>query len=143
LTTNSWPRCTPYLQQQSQSVLGSVTQVCLKRSSMCLITYCNVKTGVQACRECCGGHGYSTCNRLGLLLADNQPTLTFEGDNPVLIQQAAKWILSIYQRKMTGKKTSTPLQSASFVEALDSLITSKVSTSDGRAFDLMSLKFIN
>eukprot|EP01102_Stenamoeba_stenopodia_P014952 TRINITY_DN5044_c0_g1_i1.p1 TRINITY_DN5044_c0_g1~~TRINITY_DN5044_c0_g1_i1.p1 ORF type:complete len:734 (+),score=191.25 TRINITY_DN5044_c0_g1_i1:67-2268(+) len=86
--------------------------------------------GIQACRECCGGHGYSTCNRLGLLLADNQPTLTFEGDNPVLIQQAAKWILSLYQRKMTGKKTSTPLQSASFVEAAESLYSSKVSSSD-------------
>jgi len=49
---------------------------------------------LQTCREACGGQGYKSDNRIGVLRTDRDVTLTFEGDNHVLMQQVAKAILA-------------------------------------------------
>jgi len=46
------------------------------------------------CREACGGQGYKSDNRFGSLIADHNISLTFEGDNNVLLQQVSKALLS-------------------------------------------------
>jgi acyl-CoA oxidase len=48
---------------------------------------------LQKCRECCGGQGYLTTNRLDPLRTDADVFTTFEGDNTVLCQQLAKELL--------------------------------------------------
>ena len=55
---------------------------------------------LQACREACGGQGYLAENRFGRLMADTDVFATFEGANPVLLQLAAKGLLSRYRREM-------------------------------------------
>lgn len=55
---------------------------------------------LQACREACGGQGYLAENRFGRLKADTDVFATFEGANPVLLQLAAKGLLSRYRREM-------------------------------------------
>jgi len=48
---------------------------------------------LQKCRECCGGQGYLTVNRLDALRTDADVFTTFEGDNTVLCQQLVKELL--------------------------------------------------
>ena len=55
---------------------------------------------LQACREACGGQGYLAGNRFARLKADTDVFATFEGANPVLLQLAAKGLLSLYRRGM-------------------------------------------
>jgi acyl-CoA oxidase len=51
---------------------------------------------IQACRECCGGAGYMSVNRLAALRADTDIFTTFEGDNTVLMMLLAKGLLTDY-----------------------------------------------
>jgi len=52
---------------------------------------------IQNCREACGGAGYMAENQLTQLRADVDVFTTFEGDNTVLLQLAAKGLLTDYQ----------------------------------------------
>ena len=52
---------------------------------------------IQECREACGGAGYLRANRFAALKADTDVFTTFEGDNTVLLQLAAKNLLTDYQ----------------------------------------------
>ncbi|KAL4517722.1 hypothetical protein Ndes2526B_g02124 [Nannochloris sp. 'desiccata'] len=45
---------------------------------------------LQDCRECCGGLGVMSANRIGPMLNDMNVDVTFEGDNTVMMQQVAK-----------------------------------------------------
>lgn len=57
---------------------------------------------IQACREACGGKGYLAENRFADFKADSDIFTTFEGDNTVLMQLAAKGVLSDFQKEITG-----------------------------------------
>lgn len=48
--------------------------------------------GLEICRRCCGGHGYSSFSGIGAWYADYVPTTTWEGDNFMLTQQVAKYV---------------------------------------------------
>eukprot|EP01025_Chloroclados_australasicus_P006951 TRINITY_DN12201_c0_g1_i2.p1 TRINITY_DN12201_c0_g1~~TRINITY_DN12201_c0_g1_i2.p1 ORF type:complete len:635 (+),score=72.29 TRINITY_DN12201_c0_g1_i2:57-1907(+) len=50
---------------------------------------------MQHCRECCGGLGVLSQNKIGPMLADMNVDVTFEGDNTVLMQQVAKHLLDL------------------------------------------------
>src|SRR3954470_554866 len=52
---------------------------------------------IQACREACGGAGYLRANRFAALKADTDVFTTFEGDNTILLQLAAKNLLTDYK----------------------------------------------
>ena len=52
---------------------------------------------IQQCREACGGQGYLRANRFAALKADTDVFTTFEGDNTVLMQLAAKNLLTDFR----------------------------------------------
>jgi acyl-CoA oxidase len=52
---------------------------------------------IQECREACGGAGYLRANRFAALRADTDVFTTFEGDNTVLLQLAAKNLMTDYK----------------------------------------------
>lgn len=52
---------------------------------------------IQACREACGGAGYMAENQLTQMRSDVDVFTTFEGDNTVLLQLAAKGLLTDYK----------------------------------------------
>jgi len=49
--------------------------------------------GLEVCRRACGGHGYSSFSGIGPWYADYLPTTTWEGDNYMLSQQVARYLL--------------------------------------------------
>src|SRR3954449_11695568 len=75
---------------------------------------------IQTCREACGGAGYLRANRFAALKADTDVFTTFEGDNTILLQLAAKNLLTDY-RDAFGELD--PLGTAQFVagQALEML----------------------
>jgi len=62
-----------------------------------------VQKRLQPLRELMGGHGYSSFSNLGNLRNMNDINCTWEGDNTILVQQCAKFILTNFQRKLKGK----------------------------------------
>jgi acyl-CoA oxidase len=52
---------------------------------------------LQQCREACGGQGYLSSNRIGVLRADTDVFTTFEGANHVLYQLVARGRLTEYR----------------------------------------------
>lgn len=57
---------------------------------------------IQECREACGGKGYLLENRIADLKGDVDIFTTFEGDNTVLLQLAAKGILSDFRSEFNS-----------------------------------------
>jgi acyl-CoA oxidase len=64
-------------------------------------------TGLQECREACGGLGYSAFSMLGIMRESLDVTTTWEGANHVLIQQPAKFILKGVQKLVKGQRIET------------------------------------
>jgi len=57
---------------------------------------------IQECREACGGKGYLIENRIADLKGDVDIFTTFEGDNTVLLQLAAKGVLSDFKAEFNS-----------------------------------------
>ncbi len=59
--------------------------------------------GLEVCRRACGGHGYSSFSGIGSWYADYLPTTTWEGDNYMLTQQVARYLLKSARSVLEGK----------------------------------------
>lgn len=55
--------------------------------------------GIHECRRACGGFGYSHYSRFGELMMTVDVNSTWEGDNNVLLQQSAKFLMDAYRGK--------------------------------------------
>jgi acyl-CoA oxidase len=62
----------------------------------------NTTQTLQACRECCGGKGYLSENRIDDLKNDTEVYTTFEGDNTVLLQLVAKSRLTEFKQEFSN-----------------------------------------
>ncbi|RAK96012.1 acyl-CoA oxidase [Aspergillus ibericus CBS 121593] len=62
--------------------------------------------GLEVCRRACGGHGYSSYSGIGPWYSDYLPTLTWEGDNYMLTQQVARYLLKSARAVLAGKGTT-------------------------------------
>ena len=69
---------------------------------------------LQECREACGGAGFLSENRFTSLRADLDVYATFEGDNHVLLQLAAKRLVGDYGKKL-AQAAKTPAGMAGIV----------------------------
>jgi acyl-CoA oxidase len=76
---------------------------------------------IQNCRECCGGAGYMSVNRLAALKADTDVFTTFEGDNTVLMTLVARGVLTDYRDHFAE---ANPREMVTFVagQAVETLI---------------------
>lgn len=64
---------------------------------------------IQVCRECCGGHGYSTLNQFSKFRNDCDIYTTLEGDNTVLLQQSAGYLVKQFINKHKTEQVRTLL----------------------------------
>lgn len=86
--------------------------------------------GLEECRRACGGHGYSAFSGIGSWYADYLPTTTWEGDNYMLTQQVARYLL----------KTARAVQEGSAADNDTSAIlrTFLAAQDKGCAFDVLA-----
>lgn len=80
--------------------------------------------GIEECRKCCGGHGYSQFSGFTQLYSDVVAACTYEGDNIVLLQQTARRLFKLiktqkgfsgnvaYLRKMKNLKSRCKVKEA-------------------------------
>ncbi len=67
--------------------------------------------------------GYLKASKFSELRNNNDPLLTFEGDNNVLIQQTSNYILSAYEVYLKVKSIpQTPLSSIDFMNNFDDIL---------------------
>ncbi|KAG0172875.1 hypothetical protein DFQ28_009880 [Apophysomyces sp. BC1034] len=72
--------------------------------------------GIEECRKAMGGHGYSSFSGLSDLFASFVPSNTYEGDNYVLSQQVARFLLK--QLKHVSKDGRAMSTTADYLELL-------------------------
>ncbi|KAG0352415.1 acyl-coenzyme A oxidase [Gamsiella multidivaricata] len=65
-------------------------------------------TGVEDCRKLMGGHGYSYFSGISHLWATYVPSNTYEGDNFLLTQQSARYLLKQIKVATTDPEKVTP-----------------------------------
>lgn len=85
-------------------------------SSKPLYTW-TTRDAIQEAREACGGHGYLKAANIGELRNNHDPTVTYEGDNNVLGQQASNWLL----RQWTADTVESPFGTAKFINNRDTI----------------------
>ena len=71
------------------------------------------------------------------MAANHEPTVTYEGDNNVLVQQTSNWILRQWTDLQNGTATESPLASVYFLLNGPEILKNKF-TPNGKK-DLMSL----
>ena len=72
-------------------------------------TWHTTKT-LQECREACGGKGYLAENQFADMKADSDIFTTFEGDNTVLLQLAAKGVLTDFRKAFNDEGMTAVLR---------------------------------
>ncbi|KAF1353949.1 acyl-CoA dehydrogenase/oxidase C-terminal [Delphinella strobiligena] len=85
--------------------------------------------GLEVCRRACGGHGYSSFSGIGTWYADYLPTATWEGDNYMLTQQVARYLLKSARSVLKGQDPTNDTTSilTTFLQRQDT----------GAAFDIL------
>lgn len=85
--------------------------------------------GLEICRRACGGHGYSSFSGIGPWYADYLPTATWEGDNYMLTQQVARYLLKSARSILKGNEPTNDTTAilANFLSRQD----------QGAAFDVL------
>jgi len=59
--------------------------------------------GLDECRQCLGGHGYSSYAGISQIFSDYAVMCTWEGDNTVMAQQTARYLIKSLRRFLSGK----------------------------------------
>lgn len=90
-----------YLRKRfAERTMSSMKEVHVLASGMkAVFTWFKADT-LQKCRECCGGQGFSSDNRIGIMKTDSDVEQTYEGDNVVLMQQVSRAMLSDMKKRM-------------------------------------------
>eukprot|EP01100_Stratorugosa_tubuloviscum_P001023 TRINITY_DN122_c0_g1_i2.p1 TRINITY_DN122_c0_g1~~TRINITY_DN122_c0_g1_i2.p1 ORF type:complete len:670 (+),score=329.37 TRINITY_DN122_c0_g1_i2:54-2063(+) len=62
---------------------------------------------IEECRKCLGGHGYMLACGLPNLFSRIVPACTYEGDNVVLCNQTARYIIKVVQKSLLGENNNS------------------------------------
>ncbi len=90
------------MKRYSDDALGDKRKIETQVAGLKSVITWFANTTIQECREACGGKGYLTENRIADLKGDVDIFTTFEGDNNVLLQLAAKGILSDFKAEFNS-----------------------------------------
>lgn len=81
---------------------GDVQEIEALAAGLKAVATWNTTHTLQECRECCGGKGYLSENRIDALKNDTEVYTTFEGDNTVLMQLVAKSRLTEFKQEFSN-----------------------------------------
>ncbi|RKP06830.1 acyl-CoA dehydrogenase/oxidase [Thamnocephalis sphaerospora] len=95
------------------------TSCCLK--SLCTKTAAD---GIEEARRALGGHGYSAGSGYGAMYGHYVASNTVEGDNFLITQQTARFLLKVLQQANSAEKRSLPA-SAAYLAHVKTLTTTK------------------
>lgn len=73
--------------------------------------------GLEVTRRACGGHGYSSFSGIGTHYADYLPTVTWEGDNYMLTQQVARYLLKSARSVLAANGSAAKNDTTRLLEA--------------------------
>lgn len=65
--------------------------------------------GSEDARKCCGGHGYSVLSGLPDIVANVTPIATLEGENYVMYQQTARYLVKCASSILRGQAVDSPM----------------------------------
>ena len=91
----------------------------------------NTTRTLQTCRECCGGEGYMSVNRLPALKADADIFTTFEGDNTVLMVWVGRQLLAGRIKEERSGEDALDAEKQSVAENVREVFGSKKPSADG------------
>lgn len=83
------------------------------------------RDGIQSIKEICNSYGPLKASGLADLYNLNDPICTYGGDNNVLIQQTANWILMLYGGVLKGKSINFPFSSINFLQDAVQILNKK------------------
>ncbi|KAF9572710.1 acyl-Coenzyme A oxidase [Mortierella alpina] len=93
---------------------------------------------LESCRRACGGHAYSSYNAIAGLIGDFGVVTTGGGDNVVLMQQAARYLVTTFQWVQEGQEV---VGSVSYLNGYKNILAHhKTTLQDPR--DLLSHDFV-
>ncbi|KAI8636766.1 acyl-CoA dehydrogenase/oxidase C-terminal [Parasitella parasitica] len=87
----------------------------------------NCLSTIEACRQACGGHGYSAYTGLAGMYQDFAVQCTWEGDNTILTLQLGRYLISSYREALSGKRLSPGV---GYLNSLDTLIGKRCSVTN-------------
>lgn len=88
--------------------------------------------GIETCRRTCGGHGYSRLSGLPTLYASYVQNVTWEGDNPILYLQTARYLL---RALLTGLKGGQVQGSAAYLSQVKAELAARSPASSPSCWD--------
>ncbi|XP_062581681.1 peroxisomal acyl-coenzyme A oxidase 1-like [Saccostrea cucullata] len=83
-------------------------------------------SGIETCRLCCGGHGYSHASGLPKLYTMATPGCTYEGENNVMMLQLARFLIKVYPDVKRGAPVSQFLRCYTVDVSTKSCMTEEV-----------------
>ncbi|XP_059058434.1 probable peroxisomal acyl-coenzyme A oxidase 1 [Achroia grisella] len=78
--------------------------------SCCMKAVCSQDSalGVEQCRLACGGHGFMKSSNLPLLYGVTTASITYEGENTVMMLQTARYLMKTWMQVLEGNTALTP-----------------------------------
>ncbi|ORE14203.1 acyl-CoA oxidase [Rhizopus microsporus] len=87
----------------------------------------NCLSTIEACRQACGGHGYSAYTGLAGMYQDFAVQCTWEGDNTILTLQLGRYLIASFREAIKGKKLSPGV---GYLNNLDALVGKRCSAAN-------------
>lgn len=100
-----------------------------------LITWHSLQT-LQEAREACGGQGYKSENRIGVIKNGQDVALTYEGDNHILLQAVTKTVLPDF---LKGLKNGMFTGHFAYLNDRQSLKNADLSIMDPRSYQFAQI----
>eukprot|EP00347_Sterkiella_histriomuscorum_P000459 403375781 len=100
LAISMWDACQKNILQLKNPFLAEIHAI---SSVLKAMSSWSAYKGVMECRQACGGNGISHYSKFGIIMNNMDVNQTWEGDNNVLLQQTAKYLLGMYNHALTGQ----------------------------------------
>lgn len=78
--------------------------------------------GVEVCRKSAGGAGYAAFTGLTEIAVSLSPTITYEGENTVMMLQSSRYVLKLAKKAAKGQQLPYPFE---YISNSDKLLSTK------------------